>query len=398
MKSLILILVIFTIVSGLLPAEVFLFGYRKGESYRVLSQVDEQVYVNGIFSHRSDILNRISIHVRAVDGSSGQMVAKFQTSERAYGSESVYELSEDYESIFWRDESGYYDIAPEFFMPVVRNVPLFPERDIKEGETWSAPGEEVHDLRRNFGIPEAFHFPILVSYEYVGKKELDDLELDHILISYTIFFRSPPIPDASFYPTRISGTSTQHLYWDSERGRPYYYNEEFDFRFDLSTGDAVEYIGIAEAKIIESTYMPKEDVAEEIRRALEEQNVEDAEVEVTDEGVTLILEDIRFLPDSAVLMSSEIVKLQIIASIIEDHPERDLLITGHTALAGTAEGRQRLSEDRAKVVGDYLLALGAKREDQIVTRGMGAREPIADQNSEEGRRRNRRVEITILEN
>ena len=80
------------------------------------------------------------------------------------------------------------------------------------------------------------------------------------------------------------------------------------------------------------------------------------------------------------------------------YPERDILITGYTALAGTEEGRQRLSEERAAAVGQYLLDLGARSRDHMVYRGMGAKDPIADNSTPEGMRKNRRVEITIMEN
>ena len=73
-------------------------------------------------------------------------------------------------------------------------------------------------------------------------------------------------------------------------------------------------------------------------------------------------------------------------------------MSGHTALAGTSEGRMELSIDRARAVADYFLSKNVRGADRIVIRGFGAEAPIADNGTEEGRRRNRRVEITILEN
>ena len=89
--------------------------------------------------------------------------------------------------------------------------------------------------------------------------------------------------------------------------------------------------------------------------------------------------------------------MSIIAEVLKDLPDYDVLITGHTAMAGTEAGRQQLSEERARVVGNYLLDIGAKREDQIVTPGEAGRKPIADNRTNDGMKRNRRVEITILE-
>ncbi|MBT3275743.1 MAG: OmpA family protein [Spirochaetales bacterium] len=398
MRKIILFLVLLSASVGFIAAEEFKFSYEAGSRYRVLSRVDEVVYVNGVYSHRADILNKISIEVLRTDRDAGYLSAQFQTSERAYGSESVYEWAEEYLSEFWRDAQGGYEIDDTYFMPVVRHVPWFPDRDLQPGDTWSSPGEEVHDLRSNFGIPDAYHFPIQVSYKLIGREEMDGRILDVITVDYTVFFRPDVRYEAAMYPVRISGYSSQVLYWDAEYGRPYFYREQFDFVFDLSTGDTVEYVGEADAKVIESTELNREEVAEEIREQLDESNVGDTEVRISDEGVTVSLEGIQFLPDSAVLVPEEKVKLQVIGEILNRYPDRDILIVGHTALAGTAAGRQVLSEERARAVGNYLHSLGVRSVDQITTKGMGAREPIAGNNTETEMRKNRRVEITILEN
>ena len=205
---------------ALLQAETFRYQYRDGDAYKIVSTVDERVFVNGQFSHRADILNKISVNVVAVNERSGNLSVQYETSERSFGSISVYEWAESYHSIFWRDETGEYDIEPFYFMPVVRNVPLFPEKDFNPGDTWAAEGEEVHDFRASFGIPRAYHFPITVAYSYLGKTEKDNGEYDLISIGYTIFYKSPPLADSALYPILISGYSEQLLYWDNERGRP----------------------------------------------------------------------------------------------------------------------------------------------------------------------------------
>jgi outer membrane protein OmpA-like peptidoglycan-associated protein len=117
-----------------------------------------------------------------------------------------------------------------------------------------------------------------------------------------------------------------------------------------------------------------------------------------EDGVTITLENINFGPDSAYLLPGEKEKLDKIAEILGMYSDRDLLIIGHTALAGTEEGRKELSEERARVVGEYLLSLGVREESQMAYQGLGATRPIAGNSTEEGRRRNRRVEIKILEN
>jgi len=110
------------------------------------------------------------------------------------------------------------------------------------------------------------------------------------------------------------------------------------------------------------------------------------------------MEDIQFHADTAIMLPGESEKLDRIAEILMRFPERDIMVSGHTALAGTPEGRMRLSTERAAVVAEYLIGLNVRTPDRIVVRGYGALRPLADNDTEEGMRRNRRVEITILEN
>jgi OmpA-OmpF porin, OOP family len=67
-------------------------------------------------------------------------------------------------------------------------------------------------------------------------------------------------------------------------------------------------------------------------------------------------------------------------------------IEGHTDNIGDAAGNKKLSEARAKAVADALIAKGIKKE-RLASLGWGQEKPVADNRSEEGRAKNRRVEI-----
>jgi outer membrane protein OmpA-like peptidoglycan-associated protein/chemotaxis signal transduction protein len=108
------------------------------------------------------------------------------------------------------------------------------------------------------------------------------------------------------------------------------------------------------------------------------------------------LENIQFLPDSFELLPQELEKLNKIVQILQKYKADKLYIAGHTAFIGITETLQELSENRANAVRDYLLSLGIWNEDQIIAIGMGYSESIADNRTEEGRRKNRRVEIKII--
>lgn len=384
------------LVSGL-GAERFEHKFRAGEKYRFLSTVEEDIYVNRRLSHQAQIANRISFEVPEVfqDGS-GLLRGEFTMSTRVKGLD-VFVQDQSYESEYRLSKTGIYDIAPRFYMPVVRNVPTFPDRDLSPGDTWAAPGEERHDFREDFGITDPFVIPFTASYTYVGPETRDGVDLRVIKVSYTIFHRpQEPLIHSGTFPTQIAGWSEQTLYWDPLRGGLHSYEERFQFVLERSDGVTVEFRGTAASRMLEAPALDRDALARELEEATKD--MENVTVQAGDEGVTITIENVQFEADSARLLPSEIEKIGKIAEILKSYPERDILVEGHTALAGTAAGRQKLSVERAAAVADRIVRLGARTPDRIVVRGWGAERPIDTNSTEAGRSRNRRVEITILEN
>ena len=136
---------------------------------------------------------------------------------------------------------------------------------------------------------------------------------------------------------------------------------------------------------------------EEIRAELEAYEMSDVSVVLTEQGIMISLSDIQFLADSSELPNAEREKLRDIAYLLRQAQARRLMIIGHTALAGTYEGRMQVSLDRAQAVKDYLVSLDVLPANSISVQGMGAERPVGDNNTPEGMALNRRVEIIILE-
>jgi outer membrane protein OmpA-like peptidoglycan-associated protein len=385
--------------SAALYGEDFAFSYREGDQYRILSEIQQNVYLNEVFQYSAELLNRIQVEVVETEGSRGFERVFYQHSvEARSGFADAYQLDKEYSAEFWRDELGRYEIADGYFVPTVRDVPVFPGGDVRVGDTWSAPGYEVHDFREGFGISEAFRFSMPVSYRYAGTVEIDGVQLEHIEIEYNIYYRKDVPRGYTLYPYLITGRSEQNLYFDALLGRPHSYNEVYDIMLHLNDGSTVRYEGSASAYVIESEDLDRNALRQELEDALEDLGVEDSEVIEDERGVTISLENIRFQADSARLLPSETEKLDKIAQILSRYPQRDILVSGHTALAGTAAGRLRLSEERARAVVEYLLELGVRDRANIMFQGFGAERPVASNDTPEGMSRNRRVEITILEN
>ena len=382
-------------------AEEFYFRHEVGDKYRILSTVQEDVYVNRALSHSAEILNRIAVEVTGINGGRGRHKAVFQTSERATGTAvgqgRSFQWSREYESEFDRDKLGYLSIDSKYFMPVVRNVPVFPGKDLKPGERWYAEGHEMHDFRDSFGIAKPYRIPFSATYVFLGNREWKGKTYPAFSVKYQIF-SEPKAVSGRIWPRRIQGASDQTVYWDSAAGQPAAYEESFRMIFDLSNGMLVEYRGTAEAEMIESQKMDKGKIADEINEDIQRLGIKDAAVRVVDEGITISLENIQFEADTAKMLPGELEKLNQIAGILKRYADRDILVGGHTALAGTEAGRMQLSIDRATVVADYLIAQKVRPSERVVVRGYGAQRPVADNSSEAGRQKNRRVEITLLEN
>jgi hypothetical protein len=179
----------------------FEFAYEKDEQYRVISTVDQDVWINGFYSHHATILNRISVEITDVRDGRGYHVATFMTSEESTNGDEVFTWGDEYHSEFWRDRQGRYEIDDQYFMPVVRDVPIFPGTPLAPGDTWSFDGSEVHDFRRSFGIPDAFHFPIPVTYTYAGDTEIDGRRYAVIKIAYDVSYTPSQRYPGVIYPT-----------------------------------------------------------------------------------------------------------------------------------------------------------------------------------------------------
>jgi outer membrane protein OmpA-like peptidoglycan-associated protein len=381
-------------------AENFTYKHQTGDKYRILSTVDEEVYLDNRLSHRAEILNRITGEVIGESEGKGKHRAVFQTSERAEtqaGAGMSYHWAREYESEFERDTLGRITIDKKYYMPVVRDVPVFPGRDIKAGETWTYEGHEVHDFRDNFGIKEPYRIPFTANYEYLGNREWKGKNYAAFSVKYEID-SSPKAVSGRVWPKRIRGSSDQMVYWDLKQGQAVAYHETFRYKFEFSNGRTIEYRGKAEAEMVESRRMDREKIAEEIAEEIERLDIADVTVRIVDEGVTISLDDILFQADTAVMLPGEREKLEKIVEILRRYQDRDILVGGHTALAGTVAGRQKLSVERASVVADYLIEREVRAPDRVTVRGYGADKPLANNNTEEGRTKNRRVEITILEN
>ncbi len=134
----------------------------------------------------------------------------------------------------------------------------------------------------------------------------------------------------------------------------------------------------------------------ENQRVIDELRRRGADVRNTKRGVVVNLPDILFEFDSAHLTSDARRTVGEIGEVVGSVKGRTVSVEGHTDSVGTFSYNERLSRDRAQNVARELDQSGVPPE-MLRVRGLGEGAPIATNNSEAGRARNRRVEV-IIEN
>ena len=111
-------------------------------------------------------------------------------------------------------------------------------------------------------------------------------------------------------------------------------------------------------------------------------------------GLIVNMSDVLFDTGSYALKSGTREKLAKISGIVLAHPGLNLQIEGHTDSVGGDEFNQGLSEHRAAAVQDFLIEQGVPGS-SVSARGFGKTQPVATNDTAEGRQRNRRVEIVV---
>ena len=110
----------------------------------------------------------------------------------------------------------------------------------------------------------------------------------------------------------------------------------------------------------------------------------------------LSLQVINFQLDKAFIPEVNKPVLDRAAEIMQKVPDMQLMIIGHTDSQGSDAYNMDLSRERAESVKEYLVSKGVDAS-KLTTKGMGEQDPIADNSTEQGRFRNRRIEFTVYD-
>ena len=131
-----------------------------------------------------------------------------------------------------------------------------------------------------------------------------------------------------------------------------------------------------------------------------EQEIPGAEVERVGEGINVTFDEtsgVYFDTEKFNINSASQATLNKLAAIFKEYPDTNILVEGHTDSAGSDSYNLTLSKNRAQAVTNYLVNNGVAKN-RLETKWYGETQPKYDNNTAEGKAKNRRVELAIVAN
>jgi len=134
--------------------------------------------------------------------------------------------------------------------------------------------------------------------------------------------------------------------------------------------------------------------AEQVRAKLLQQLNQVLQTTETARGLIVNMSDVLFDFNKYTLKPEAREKLAKVSGILLSYPDLKVQVEGHTDSIGSDEYNQKLSEQRAGGVRDYLVAQSVA-DSNVTARGFGKADPVADNSTDSGRAQNRRVELVV---
>lgn len=170
--------------------------------------------------------------------------------------------------------------------------------------------------------------------------------------------------------------------------------ERDQMRLDQRTQEADRAKEATEVAKGDAAYAERQMTEAQRRSAQLEAQLADLSARKTERGMVITLGDVLFQTDKARLNQDGLNTSRKLAKVLEENPERTVLIEGFADSTGSSAHNQRLSESRATAVRQTLQEMGVNRN-RIAIRGFGESYPVAGNDTSEDRQLNRRVEIIL---
>jgi outer membrane protein OmpA-like peptidoglycan-associated protein len=397
---------LFGVARGILCEENALavrLSRKDGGSYTVTERSDWSRYDNGKYTGHVYREVRASIHPEPGEagGPAGRYRGNFFVLEETLRDtrQSARPVNRAFPVRFQIHGDGALDITGDQGFPSLRGFPRFPGEALSPGAKWTAWAQRAVDPL-NEGEISLVSF--LAAYEYRGEELYRDTPVYRVSARYESHNQKPPDDEArpSGLPApefQIRGSHTVDILLRASDGFPLLMRDSFDDTYTWPGGRALRFRGFSLTFGNGTLPLNREALVNSVAAAARTLPA-DAGIDMapSDSGVKLTVRDLRFVPDSDEMLPSENSRLEAIERILKEVPDKMFLVEGHTAAVGNPAGEKELSLRRARRVADELVKRGLAPE-RFIYKGWGGERPLGDNATDEGRRQNRRVEITILE-
>jgi outer membrane protein OmpA-like peptidoglycan-associated protein len=392
------LLTIWVLVSvlGVSPQERdFRLLLEPGEKIRITEKANLRRYENGSFKGLSFREVRGILEVDPGSEDSVSLSGRYYIFEETKHDDRLVakRIDEVQHAQFLVDPRGGYHVDEVQVQPSLRNFPALPKDPISPGAYWEAFGVRVVQPFRD---RPATRVRFYSSYRYRGIEQREGKDYAVIAAQYAMRYKQGDDPYGDEQLVSISGKHVVTLYLDRITMKPVYQSDVMDEEYLFDDDRSVGFKGFILTWMDDVVSMDRQSLAEQVEQTLEDAGTTDVSVEEREEGVVLTLNRIHFVADQAVILPEEESRLAAIADSLGAIEGRSFLVVGHTARVGSEESQITLSIERAKAVVDYMVAEGIEAS-RFLYEGRGGSEPVAPNDTEENRARNRRVEIFVLE-
>lgn len=379
-------------------AGIFRFYYDEGDKYNLQIRENYKIYINNRYVglKSREMKGIMSVFPGLTEDQQDRHYSVtgkvFNISKTIRGHNIIgYRLDNVADSAFSFDQLGNTVHRGGLNFPPVQGIPIFPESSLAEQQIFSGTGTYIVDFYDSAAIEE---IPVHYNTQYFGKRDFFGTDYDYFEITYVL--------DSNYTSDQLSKINGKHnvrYFFDGAAGKPVFMEDKFEDYFLNRKGEIMKRKGFTLYFFKPIQRMNKQEVVKDIQSRIDEESIlikEDIEFQKEEEGIRLTINNLKFQPNSTVLLSGEEEKLEKLAAVLGQIENRSFLITGHTADVGDPGVQLTLSLERAAVIAEYLEGAGIEGK-RIMYTGKGGTQPAVPNTSPENMQKNRRVEIMILE-
>lgn len=388
-----LIMVLYAVFPDYSNTETIRWIIPEGEKLEMVRNAEVKFLVNGVVQKAYQERNIINLSCFEQDKTQSRVKGEFSVYQKK-DNEDVYNLMDQYPSEFVIRSDGVFSVDEKWKMPNVRNIPAFPAGEVKQGDSWNASSEIMFI---NFEKPLKVAFD--TKYTLIGVEKMKGREIALIDYSYSFQNKTAQSNCGKNCPDMIIGKNRGRIYWDIKGNKPDsgkdHYRVAFLYRSDDGGISTIEFNMNIETTNKMFVKLKKEEREAE-KNEIEKNIPENSGITVENEkrGMVIRLGEVFFDFDSHSLKENSKTSLEKVSEILKTrYKDREIVVEGFTDSIGENDYNKRLAERRARSVASFMK--GKISNDKLSYRGLGEKMPIADNSTEAGRQKNRRVDIII---